>query len=252
MQLAPDEVHCWTVGLDITPERCAALSAILSGDELLRRARLRSPQLQQRFVAAHGALRELLGGYLDVHPGELRFTHNEFGKPALSGDFGGRLTFNLSHSADLALIGIAAGAEIGVDVEQEREEPEFTDITRWLFTSPELDEFNRLPSALRTRSFLTLWTRREAYVKAVGTGLGVMYENAQPAGWSVYSLRPAPGYLGALVVERSGWRVTQRWARALERSTACLLRLRHGPDRLEEPRGLTCQSPGAVRVAKGE
>src|SRR6266480_3655640 len=117
MQLARDEVHCWSIRLDVSPGTCAALSATLSRDERIRSTRMRSPQLQQRFIAAHGGLRELLGRYLGAHAGEVHFVQNEFGKPALSGQFGGRLTFNLSHSANLALIGIAADAEIGVDLE---------------------------------------------------------------------------------------------------------------------------------------
>jgi 4'-phosphopantetheinyl transferase len=212
MELARDEVHCWCVRLDVSAGTCAALSATLSGDERIRGARMRSPQLQQRFIAAHAALRELLGRYLGAHPGQLRFVHNEFGKPALSGQFGGRLTFNLSHSADLALIGIAADAEIGVDLEQIRDEPDFTEIARWFFAAAEVEELNRLPSELRTRAFLSSWTRKEAYAKARGEGLGAANEIAQPPGWSLYSLQPAPGYVGALVVEGSGWRVTQRFA----------------------------------------
>jgi 4'-phosphopantetheinyl transferase len=173
---------------------------------------MRSPQLQQRFIAAHGGLRELLGRYLRVHPGEVRFGHNEFGKPALSGQFGGRLTFNLSHSADLALIGVATDAKIGVDVEHIRDEPDFTEIAQWFFAAAEVEELNRLPSELRARAFLSSWTRKEACAKAQGKGLGATNEIAEPPGWSLYSLQPAPGYVGALVVEGSGWRVTQRFA----------------------------------------
>jgi 4'-phosphopantetheinyl transferase len=173
---------------------------------------MRSPQLQQRFIAAHGGLRELLGRYLGVHPSEVRFGHNEFGKPALTGQFGGRLTFNLSHSADLALIGVATDAKIGVDVEHIRDEPDFTEIAQWFFAAAEVEELNRLPSGLRARAFLSSWTRKEACAKARGEGLGATNEITQPPGWSLYSLQPAPGYVGALVVEGSGWRVTQRFA----------------------------------------
>jgi 4'-phosphopantetheinyl transferase len=211
MELARDEVHCWCVRLDVSAGTWAALSATLSHDERIRSARMRSPQLQRRFIVAHAALRELLGCYLGAHPSQLRFVHNEFGKPALSGQFGGRITFNLSHSADLALIGIAAEAEIGVDLEHIRDEPEFSEIAEWFFAASEVEELNRLPSELRTRAFLSFWTRKEAYAKARGEGLGATNEIAQPPGWSLYSLQPAPRYVGALVVEGSDWRVTQRF-----------------------------------------
>jgi 4'-phosphopantetheinyl transferase len=211
MELAQDEVHCWYVRMDVSAGTCAALSATLSHDERIRCARMRSPQLQQRFIAAHGALRELLGRYLGAHPSEVQYVHNEFGKPALSGQFGGRLTFNLSHSADLALIGIAADAQIGVDLEHIRDEPEFSEIAHWFFAAAEVEELHRLPSELRTRAFLSSWTRKEAYAKARGQGLGATNEIAQQPGWSLYSLQPAPRYVGALVVEGSGRRVTERF-----------------------------------------
>src|SRR5207237_8535817 len=99
MQLARDEVHCWWIRLNVSPGTCVALSATLSRDERIRSARMRSPRLQQRFIAADGGLRAVLGRYLGVHPSGVRFGHSEFGKPALSGQFGGPLTFHLSHSA---------------------------------------------------------------------------------------------------------------------------------------------------------
>lgn len=212
MQLARDEVQCWCIRLDVSPAICAALSATLSQDERIRCARMRSPQLQQRFIVAHGGLRALLGRYLGVRPSEVRFGHNEFGKPALSEPLGGRLRFNLSHSADLALIGIATDAEIGVDVEHVRDEPEFSEIAQWFFAAAEVEELNRLPSEVRARAFLRSWTRKEACAKALGEGLGATNEITQPSGWSLYSLQPAPDYVGAVAVERSGWRVTQRFA----------------------------------------
>src|SRR5438093_6210953 len=128
MQLAPGEIHCWSISLDVTHSTCVALSALLSPGERSRSARMRYRTPRRRFIAAHGALRKLLGAYLGLHPSELGFVHNEFGKPALDGagqgQFGGRLSFNLSHSGDLALIGVAVDAEIGVDVEYIRQEPD--------------------------------------------------------------------------------------------------------------------------------
>ena len=99
-----------------------------------------------------------------------------------------------------------------MDVEQIRDEPDFSDIAQWFFGAAELEELNRLPSELRARAFLRFWTRKEAYAKARGEGLGATNEIAQPLDWSLYSLQPAPGYVAALVVEGSGWRVTQRCA----------------------------------------
>src|ERR1041384_7184200 len=162
------EVRCWSVRLDVAPE---AFYATLSDDERRRAARFRFERDRQRFIVARGALRELLGRQLDARAGELRFVYNSFGKPALSPEFGGRPKFNLSHSADLALIATATDREVGVDIEYLRpDEP---------------------------RSFFEAWTKQEAYVKARGEGLSddpVVFGE----GWSLHTFEPAPGYIGTL------------------------------------------------------
>src|SRR5262245_52936668 len=106
-QLASDEVHSWCATLDVPAETFARLYATLSCDERNRSDRLRFERDRRRFIVAHGVLHELLGQYLRTEPGRVRFVYNAFGKPEPSPEFGSRLKFNLSHSADLALIAIA-------------------------------------------------------------------------------------------------------------------------------------------------
>jgi len=165
------EVRCWSVRLDVAPE---AFYATLSQDERSRAARFRFDRDRRRFIVARATLRELLGRHVDTAASELRFVYNAFGKPALSPEFGGRLKFNLSHSADLALIALATDREVGVDIEYLRpDEP---------------------------RTFFEEWTKQEAYVKARGEGLSdgpVVFAER----WSLHTFEPAPGYIGALAVE---------------------------------------------------
>jgi len=220
------EVHSWCVRLDVPPETSAGLYGTLSHDERNRSTRLRFERDRQRFVVAHGVLRELLGRYLRTTPGHIRFVYNAFGKPALSPEFGSRLKFNLSHSADLALIAIAADADIGVDLEYIRARPDYGEIARHFFSTGDVERLNRLPSHLHAQAFLSCWTKKEAYVKACGEGLAMLLTSvAVPLNrrWSLYTLQPAPGYIGALAVEGRGWRVTERtWQRSVggEPSTA--------------------------------
>ena len=204
-----DEVHSWCVRLDVPPETSAALYATLASDERNRSARLRFERDRGRFVVAHGVLRELLGRYLGIAPGAVRFVYNAFGKPELSPELG-RLKFNLSHSAGLALIAIAADAEIGVDVEWIREQSHWADIARCFFSAAEADRLNRLPRHLYAQAFFSCWTNKEAYVKARGEGLAILAETPTDSErWSLYTLQPAAGYLGALVVEGRGRRLRQ-------------------------------------------
>jgi 4'-phosphopantetheinyl transferase len=163
-----------------------------------------------------------LGRYLATPPGHIRFVYSAFGKPDLSPDFGSRLTFNLSHSAGLALIAIAAGSSVGVDLEYLRAQSEYAEVARRFFSAAEVGQLNALPSDLYAEAFFRCWTKKEAYVKACGLGLALPLDSfsvpltTDPAhspldlhGWSLYTLRPAPGYAGALAIEGTGWRLRQ-------------------------------------------
>jgi 4'-phosphopantetheinyl transferase len=219
-RLASNEVHSWCVTLDVSPETSAGLYATLSYDERNRSARLRFARDRHRFIAARGVLRDLLGRYVGTRPGQIRFAYNAFGKPELSPEFGSRLRFNLSHSADLALIAITTEAGIGVDLEYIRPQPDNVEIARCFFSAAEVDRLNRLPSHLYPQAFFSCWTKKEAYMKARGEGLAIpLTSYSVPlTGWSLYTLQPAPGYIGALVVEGRDRRLRQwhGWA-SLER-----------------------------------
>ena len=232
-QLASDEVHSWCASLDVPPETSARLYATLTFDERNRSARFRLERDRQRFIVAHGVLRELLGRYLQTQPGRISYVYNAFGKPDLSPEFGGRLKFNLSHSAGLALIAIAADSNVGADLEYIRPQSDYAEIARRFFSAAEVDQLIALPGHLYAEAFISCWTKKEAYLKACGDGLAIplnsfsvplttdpahgpvdLYvasnDTASAKRWSFYTLQPAPGYIGALAIEGSGWRLSQR------------------------------------------
>jgi 4'-phosphopantetheinyl transferase len=231
-QLASDEVHSWRASLDVPPETSARLYATLTFDERNRSARFRFERDQQRFIVAHGVLRDLLGRYLQTQAGRISYVYNAFGKPGLSPEFGGRLKFNLSHSSGLALIAITADSNVGVDLEYIRAQSDCAEIARRFFSAAEVDQLNALPNDLYAEAFISCWTKKEAYLKARGDGLAIPLNSFSvplktasahspvdlyvasndivPAKrWSFYTLQPAPGYIGALAIEGSGWRLSQ-------------------------------------------
>ena len=231
--LASGEVHSWCASLDVPPETCARLYATLGCDERTRSAQFRFERDRERFIVAHGVLRDLLGRYLQCQPGRIRYVYNAFGKPDLSPESGSLITFNLSHSAGLALIAIAAAASVGVDLESIRAQPDYAEVARRFFSAAEVDQLSALPSDRYAEAFFSCWTKKEAYLKACGQGLSVSLDSfsvpvtADPADgpvdldgasdslvparrWSLYTIQPAPGYIGALAIEGSGWRLTQR------------------------------------------
>jgi 4'-phosphopantetheinyl transferase len=231
-QLEPDEVHCWCTSLEVPPEISARLYATLSSDERNRSARFRFERDRQRFIAAHGMLRDLLGRYLQTQPGRISYGYKAFGKPELSPEFGGRLRFNLSHSAGLALIAIAADSNVGVDLEYIQAQSDYEEIARCFFSAAEVHQLIAFPDHLSAKAFTSCWTKKEAYLKACGDGLAiplnrfsvplatdaahspidvcVSSNDIVPATrWSFYTIEPAPGYIGALAIEGSGWRFSQ-------------------------------------------
>ena len=172
LRLQLETVHLWRVGLDRPSSDRERLWFYLSEDERQRAGRFYFQRDQDKFIVSRGALREILSRYLGGLPLELRFEYGEQGKPALSGDRAARsVRFNLSHSADLAMVGVTLDREIGVDLEQIVERRAEERIARRFFSQRELRDFVSLPEEERKEGFFRCWTRKEAYIKARGEGL---------------------------------------------------------------------------------
>jgi 4'-phosphopantetheinyl transferase len=224
------EVHLWTIGLDHPWETWLPMLECLSPDEETRAARFRFESDRHRFVAARIALREILGSHLGVPPREIVLTYRPSGKPALASDMAVGIEFNLSHCQGLALIVVASGRRLGVDLEfvhpGAAEEP----LAERFFSAPEVTALRALPHDLQDEAFFACWTRKEAYLKARGDGLSIPLDSftvslapGEPAAllactgakdeilaWSFRSFTPAPGFLAALAVEGEGWRLRRR------------------------------------------
>lgn len=223
--LSADEVHVWALPLDPPPAALERLGRLLAPDERARAARFRFERDRRRYVAGRARLRELLGRYLGADPAILRFAYGPQGKPALAGT--GDLRFNLSNSADRAVVALTLGRELGVDLEFMAERLADGGVARRFFAPAEVEALGRLPGERWLEGFFHCWTRKEAYLKALGSGLAapldgfevavgpdepprlvrVHADPAEAARWSMAALAPAPGYIGAVIVEGSGWRL---------------------------------------------
>jgi 4'-phosphopantetheinyl transferase len=227
--LAGGDVHVWRATLD-QPERCVRkLASTLCDDERARAARYRFVRDRRRFVVARGILRTILGWYLGVQPVRLRFRYGPHGKPSLADGFsGGTLEFNLSHSHELTLYAFTRGRRVGVDVEYARVIPDAEQIVDSFFSAREKAVWRTLRASQKREAFLNWWTRKEAYSKALGNGLGQRLDrfDASLAGgasagrrnavgdpraashWSLGSLTPAQGYKAAVAVEGHDWHLS--------------------------------------------
>jgi 4'-phosphopantetheinyl transferase len=226
LELAADEVHVWRASLRPPPDVLSQLEATLSPDERARAARFRFDQHRIAFIAGRGAQRGILSRYTGLPPAALAYREGPYGKPELDGVPAGLgIRFNVSNSGDYALYAVTLNREIGVDLELLKPMPDGIDIARRFFSAPENEVFAGLDEEVRDLAFFLCWTRKEAYIKAVGEGLSmpldcfdVAFTPGEPARilrtrgnpaeaerWTMLSLDPGPGYVGALAVEGDGW-----------------------------------------------
>ena len=162
------EVDVWTVELDPSAE---AGSEGLSGAERERAARLKAPAVRARWVAARLGLRRVLAHYVEAGPAGIELRLGSHGKPALA-DPGAALRFNLSHSGNLALIAVTRDLEVGIDVEERREDRDFLRLAEVGLSGSDATTVRDAPPRRRAGPFYAAWVRQEAVAKCLGVGLG--------------------------------------------------------------------------------
>jgi len=219
--LLPDQVHVWRAVLDQTPAQLARLRESLSEDELERAGRFHFKRDRDHFIAARGGLRDILSRYLLVGTHRLSFRYSQYGKPELVDDLNHLdLRFNLTHSRGIALYALTMGREVGIDIEFIRADLADEEIARRFFSTQEVQALLSLPEEIRNQAFFTCWTRKEAYIKAIGEGLSMPLDRfdvslipSEPAHlletrpdqseaqqWTLFGLDPEEGYAASLAV----------------------------------------------------
>ena len=214
--------EAWLHGSAIT---IRAAAEVLSTDERRRAARFAFESDRSRFVMARATLRRLLATRVKAEPEQIEFTYGEQGKPALGGAFAdANIFFNVAHCDDFALYAFSNDGEIGIDVEAVRWFADADEIASRMFSPAENEAYGQLASHEKTVGFYNCWTRKEAFVKALGNGLSrsldsfdVTLAPAEPAkilrvestpgdecGWTIESFNPAPGFVAAVVTENHG------------------------------------------------
>jgi 4'-phosphopantetheinyl transferase len=161
-------VHVWRIRAD--EHNVVAARDNLSRAEHERAARFRSHEAQAEFIVCRGALRSILSNYLGVVPQAVEFTQGPYGKPELAPAHGSKLRFNVSHSHGLILEAVSL-EEVGIDVEFIRPEASLSDFGTRVFSCRETAFLAKLPPGERPRELFQCWTRKEAFVKALGLGL---------------------------------------------------------------------------------
>lgn len=223
LPLAADEAHVWRIALD-DDARVDACWPLLSDAEQAKARRFYREVHRRRYVVAHGMMRTILAHYVGAPPESLTFVDGAHGKPSLVREPDATrppVEFNLSHSDEVALVAVALGRPVGVDVERWSAESEHLALAERFFSPLERDALRAVGDdvARLTAGFFAAWTRKEAYLKATGEGitrglhhfdvslapddvarlLADRLDPAAPERWAMQALAPAEGYSAALV-----------------------------------------------------
>jgi 4'-phosphopantetheinyl transferase len=161
--LSPGTIHLWELDLDHF-----IVTDVLSEDERARAAKFRFDHDRKRFTSGRTALRLLLAAYLKANPEKIEFAYGPSGKPSITNS---AVSFNLAHSGAHALIGFALSQQLGVDIEEIREFEDMPSVAQISFSPGEFRRWQALPADQKTRAFYRCWTRKEAYLKAIGEGI---------------------------------------------------------------------------------
>ncbi len=168
-----NEVHVWRIQLDLPVSQVISFEQTLCFDELSKANRYYSHIDRQRYKTGRGSLRKILSKYIALEPSGIQFAYSSSGKPFLSSELNtGRLCFNMSHSNQYALCAVTLNRSIGIDVEYMRPAPDMLSIAKRYFAPDEYETMLSLSPDKREQAFYTLWTLKEAYLKATGEGLG--------------------------------------------------------------------------------
>lgn len=213
LALLSQDIHVWRVSLALPQKQACQFTPLLSPDERLKADRFRQPIDRLRFVVGRGVLRIILGRYLAIAPGQLRFAYSSYGKPSLADSASG-LEFSVSHAQDMALYAVGRDRLLGIDLEwSHREVNHLESIAERFFSAAEHQQLMAFPPEQRQTAFLQLWTCKEAYLKAIGIGLSgleqseVFFSPPHPLQlrhhphWHLQSFTPSSGYIATLAAK---------------------------------------------------
>ena len=225
LEAASNQIHFWRYRLEADGRAVQESNRVLSNDEQARAERISRLEAHDRFILARGGLRHILSQYLDADPRDLAFAYAERGKPYLEGS---DISFNLSHSGEMAVYAVTRSRTVGVDVEFVGRRVSRDAVAQRFFAPEETAVIDAAPDGEKERTFFTIWTLKEAYLKARGGGISIpldsfavtpgepiaslLREDGDPeAGrkWKLISVDVGNDYVAAICAEGQGWKMEQ-------------------------------------------
>lgn len=232
IDLQTNEIHAWCAPLSLGRKTLDQHLSILDDQEKERAERFLAASDKRRFVKGRSLLREILSFYLQMDPRDIKFEYSEYHKPAIANYHPEHFEFNVSHSEDLIVIGISRSIPIGLDIESTNRSQKDLELASEFLSPGELALLQKVPETQKLEAFLNCWTRKEAYLKAIGKGLvdslseirvniapgeparfiSLYGDKLEPKEWLLQSIQPAIGFTGAVACRQRGLRLAcWRW-----------------------------------------
>jgi 4'-phosphopantetheinyl transferase len=226
--LREGHIHIWSAELDL-PASTERQWPMLSEGERQKAEKFLFARDRDRYAYGRSILRVLLSRCLNVTPPAVTFRYGSKSKPELAPPFDGELHFNVSHSRGQLLIAVAKGVAVGVDLEMIRPEMDVDAIATRFFAMDEIEQLEVLNNPAKRNGFFNGWTRKEAYLKARGEGIGygldqfavslvpgkparLLHDRRDPDAihrWAIRTLAAAPGYVAAVSAEAKSFSVRE-------------------------------------------
>jgi 4'-phosphopantetheinyl transferase len=231
--LSLNEIHLWLAFYDrITDERLhCTYRELLDRAEREQESRFYFRRDRRRYLVTRALVRTVLSRYVSIDPADWIFRTNPYGRPEVSNPEaqGAHLSFNISHTHSLIVLGVRWRGALGVDVENIRARDASLDLAKHFFAPVEAAALAAIPHCQQQYRFFEYWTFKEAYIKARGMGLSLPldkfsfhYPNDRtatieihpeladdPSRWQFWQFRPTPEYLVAVCAERVDARVSK-------------------------------------------
>lgn len=219
--LEEKQLNLWKIDIASLKGEVKAYRSFLNVEELVKANSYRFQKDHDTFVITRAVLRLLLGNYLKSDPSKLHFKYGKKGKPFLDRNHTS-IEFNVSHSGSMAIVGIAEGCPLGVDIEYLKQGLDFLELANDFFSDTEIQILMSLPEEQRAVAFYRCWTRKESFIKAKGIGLSypldafsvsldsdesAKLENTrmdpfEKERWKMFSFIPKENYRAAVTVDR--------------------------------------------------
>jgi 4'-phosphopantetheinyl transferase len=219
VDLKPNTLHIWSLNFVVDDEAYNRYHSFLSKDEKERASRFKFYKDKRCYVVTKGVLRLLSGRYLNTDAKAIEFEYEKYGKPKLKHNT--NLNFNVSHSGDLAIIGFVHNHTIGVDIEKIKNDFDTFEIASSCFSKHEIDALHKISKQEQHKAFYRCWTRKEAFIKAKGSGLSfpldefsvslesdldadvvwTKWNTDEKDQWKLTSFIPSEDYIAATIVD---------------------------------------------------